>query len=42
MARHDLLIRLTPAELSRCKQAAALRWQLARVTRRWVTQWPCR
>jgi hypothetical protein len=32
MARHDLLIRLTPAELSRCKQAAALRWQLARAS----------
>jgi hypothetical protein len=32
MARPDLLIRLTPAELSRCKQAAALRWQLARAS----------
>ena len=33
MARPDLLIRLTPAELSRCKQAASLRWQLARASR---------
>lgn len=32
MARPDLLIRLTPAELSRCKQVAALRWQLARAS----------
>jgi hypothetical protein len=32
MARPDLLIHLTPAELSRCKQAAALRWQLARAS----------
>ena len=32
MARPDLLIHLTPAELSRCKQAASLRWQLARAS----------
>lgn len=32
MARRDLLIYLTPAEMARCKQAAALRWQLARAS----------
>lgn len=32
MARPDLLIHLTPAEVSRCKQAASLRWQLARAS----------